>query len=89
MATTADWLATLGSQLAAASGGIELFRECSGLLEQLEAEPSSSRAEAIHVTAVNWQRHLASVARAVHSAQLSAMAAEAARGVSQIIFGSW
>ena len=84
MATTADWLATLGSQLAVASGGIEVFREYSGLLDQLEAEPSLSQVEAIHAMAVSWQRHLASVARAVHSAQLSAMAAEAAQTMAWV-----
>ena len=61
-----------------------MFRDYSGLLEELEADPSLSRAEKLHVTAVNWQRHVASVARAVHSAQLSAMAAEAAQTMAWV-----
>ena len=40
--------------------------------------------ETIHESALTWQRHLASVARAVLSAQLSAMAAEAAQTMSWV-----
>ena len=45
MATSADWLEALGLQLAAASDDIEIFRDVSGLLDQLEEEPSQSLAE--------------------------------------------
>ena len=84
MATSADWLAALGSQLAAASDGTVVFSDTVSLLEELEQEPSLSRAEAIHARALTWQRHLASVARAVLSAQLSAVAAGATQSMSWV-----
>ena len=84
MATSADWLAALGSQLAAASDGTVIFRDTVNLLDELEREPSLSRAEAIQEGALTWQRHLASVARAVLSAQLSAVAAGAAQAMSWV-----